>query len=105
MKLIKITFILALLVLNSCDDDFLTKVPLDNPSSATFFSNETEINMALNGAYRQLYWHSYRVPYQIWLDASTDIAWSRGDFGGMLTLQGGQYTTEFYLFSRTWLHM
>lgn len=105
MKLRIIILILLLSGFTSCDDDFLTKAPLNDPSSATFFSNEAELEMALNGAYRSLYWHSYRVPYQLWLDASTDIAWSRGDFGGVLTLQSGQYTTEFYLFSRAWKQM
>jgi len=106
MKSINILlFILALLGFTSCEDDFLTKVPLDSPSSVTFFSNETELDMALNGAYRQLYWHSYSVPYQLWLDTSTDIAWARGDFGGMLAVQGGQFTTETPVFGTIWAHM
>jgi hypothetical protein len=105
MKFRNILFVLALAGLTSCEDDFLDKVPMDSPSSATFFSTETELNMAVNGAYRQLYWHSYKVPYQLWLDASTDIAWCRGDFGSMLTAQGGQYTTETPLFSTVWAHM
>ncbi|WP_345232980.1 RagB/SusD family nutrient uptake outer membrane protein [Olivibacter ginsenosidimutans] len=90
---------------SSCEKDLLTKNPLDSPSSETFFSNQTEIDIALTGAYRSFYWHSQRVPYILWLDASTDIAWSRGDFGSMLTAQGGQYTTETDLFYEVWTHM
>lgn len=86
----------------SCEKDFLERAPLDSPSSATFFSNEEELDMALAGTYRGLYWHSYRVPYQLWLDAATDIAWSRGDFGDAMTLQGGRYTPSTTRFRTSW---
>src|SRR5690606_2796877 len=89
----------------SCKKYFLTKTSLDSPSSETFFANKTELDIALNGNYRSLYWHSDRVPYVLWLDAATDIAWCRGYFGSMLTVQGGQYTTETEFFYTTWKTM
>jgi len=92
-------------VFSSCKKDFLTKAPLDSPSSVTFFSNKTEIDIALNGNYRSLYWNANKVPYILWLDAATDIAWSRGDFGDVLTVQGGQFTTETEFFYTVWTHM
>ncbi|WP_161554455.1 RagB/SusD family nutrient uptake outer membrane protein [Sinomicrobium soli] len=96
---------LIIALLSSCNDDFLTRNPLDTPSSSTFFSNEAELEMALAGVYRNLYWHSYSVPYHMWLDACTDIAWSRGDFGDALTIQSGNYTPEWRRFELTWQHM
>ncbi len=106
MKLnIIIILTISSLGLMSCKKDFLNKTPLDSPSSATFFSDKTEIDMALNGAYRSLYWHSSKVPYVLWLDAATDLAWSRGDFGDMLSVQGGQYTANTEFFYTTWKHM
>lgn len=105
MKLKFILFIGCLATLLSCEKDFLNKVPLDSPSSETFFSNKTELDLALSGAYRSLYWHSNRVPYVLWLDATTDIAWSRGDFGDVLTIQGGQFTSNNAVFYDVWAHM
>lgn len=105
MKLYKIAIIFVALCMSSCKEEFLEKAPLDNPSSATFFSNQKELEIALNGAYRSLYWHSYKVPYVLWLDAATDLAWSRGDFGGVLTIQDGQFTPETEIFYTVWSHM
>ena len=100
----KIVSIFALVVLlSSCSSDFLNRFPLDSPSSSTFFSNETELVLALNSAYRSLYWiSSHNVPYIMWLDGSTDITWTRGNYVNMLDLQGGQVTTETNLFYDTW---
>ncbi|NGM64413.1 RagB/SusD family nutrient uptake outer membrane protein [Sphingobacterium sp. SGR-19] len=105
MKTILILLLLISCCLSGCQSDFLDRVPLDQPSNASFFSTENELDLAINGAYRQLYWHSYKVPYPLWLDASTDLAWCRGDFGGMLTAQGGQFTAETPLFNSVWVHM
>jgi len=38
----------------------------------------------------------------MWLDGSTDITWTRGNYVNMLDLQGGQVTTETNLFYDTW---
>lgn len=105
MKITRLIIIGLVFSLYSCEDDFLSRAPLDSPSSATFFSNEEELEMALMGVYRKLYWHSYSVPYEMWLDAGTDIAWSRGDFGDALTIQGGGYTASWRRFELTWDHM
>lgn len=88
----------------SCNSEFLDKYPLDSPSNSTFFSNETELTMAVNSAYKTLMWVYHSVPVMMWLDASTDISWSRGDFGLMLSLQQGNVTTESQLFRDTWRH-
>src|SRR5690606_1859630 len=66
-------------------------------------SNETELLLAVNSAYRSFYWiSSHNVPYIMWLDGSTDISWTRGNYVNMLDLQGGQVTTETNLFYDTW---
>lgn len=101
----KLLLLVFIILTSSCDKEFLERVPLDSPSNASFFSTEDELDAAINGAYRSLYWHSYKVPYHLWLDAATDIAWSRGDFGDMLTAQGGQYNAETPLFMNVWSHM
>ncbi len=107
MKSQRISLILVILttVALSCNKDFLNKLPLDAPSNANFFSNKEELDLAINGAYTGLWWESGSMPYQLYLDATTDIAWSRGDYGGVQTVQSGQYTPDADIFSNAWSHM
>lgn len=63
----------ACIALVSCHD-ILDRYPLEGPPSATFFSNEDELTLAINGAYESLYWLSNaNVPYQMFLEGATDI--------------------------------
>jgi len=78
---------------------------LDSPSDATFFSNKDELTMAINGAYTGLWWESSSVPYRMYIDAATDIAWSRGDYANVQTVQSGQFTPDAAIFSNTWSSM
>lgn len=99
---IVVLFTLVLLF-SSCNRDFLDRFPLDSPSSSTFFTNETELTLAVNSAYRSLLWvSSHDVPYIMWLDGSTDMIWTRGDYVDMLSLQSGNITTETNVFYSTW---
>jgi hypothetical protein len=47
------TCCLSMLVMPGCKD-FLSEVPLDAPSDATFLKNEAEMNFALNAVYRSM---------------------------------------------------
>mgnify|MGYP001093241243 CR=1 FL=1 len=96
---------LFLTILSACQKDFLKKFPLDSPSDATFFSNKDELTMAINGAYTGLWWESSSVPYRMYIDAATDIAWSRGDYANVQTVQSGQFTPDAAIFSNTWSSM
>jgi hypothetical protein len=105
MKLRFISLILLATGIISCNKDFLQKLPLDSPSDATFFSNKEELDMAINGAYTGLWWESGRVPYRMYIEATTDIAWSRGDYANVQTVQSGQFTADAAIFSNTWSNM
>src|SRR5690606_4971507 len=105
MKLInrhKLALIIGLLALSSCQKNFLERSPSDRPANEFFFSNETELLMALNGAYEGLFWQNSRVPYPVWFDSSTDISFNRGDYAGMFTVQSGQFSTETDVFYAIW---
>lgn len=83
----------------------LDKLPLDAPSDETFFSNETELNLALNGAYRMLYWDTGAEDntwYPAVLDNATDIGYLRTPFDGVQTYSFGAHTTETSAFSASW---
>jgi len=105
MKLHSILIIFTATLALSCNKDFLNKLPLDSPSDATFFSNKEELDLAVNGAYTDLWWESSSVPYVLWLDGTTDIAWSRGDYANVQSVQSGQFTPDASIFYNTWSHM
>jgi hypothetical protein len=60
----------------SCED-YLEKYPLNNPSDATFLSNETELKMAVAGCYNYLWYKVQEMPFITVFDQITDIGWDR----------------------------
>lgn len=56
----------------------LDKVPLDSPSSASFYKNATEVEMGILGCYKSLNWElKAERPWPVMLDNITDISWNR----------------------------
>ncbi|GAB3911786.1 RagB/SusD family nutrient uptake outer membrane protein [Larkinella knui] len=77
-----------LMTLTSCQNDFLDKNPLDSISSATFWANEDDVNMALAGVYARLRggFFGYRRP---WLDCYSDNAYDRFNYYNFQNLTQG----------------
>jgi hypothetical protein len=77
-KIIYITTLLGLLIgFNSCKK-FLTEVPLDSPTTGSFFNNQGEMNVALTGVYNSIDWDTGAlIPWQILFDQWTDIGVER----------------------------
>lgn len=67
-----------LIILSASCSDYLEKYPLNNPSDATFLSNETELEMAVTGCYNPL-WSSVisGVPFYLVFDQISDLGWDR----------------------------
>lgn len=62
--------ILGSLALSSCSDQVLDLEPLDNPTDATFFSNENELQLAINGVYGRLNEpQQENIPLVMYMDA------------------------------------
>lgn len=101
----KIFFATLVLFSVSACDDALDKLPLDAPSDETFFSNETELRLALTGAYREIYWRSGSLPYPALLDNATDLGFLRTDFSGMQAYSRGAHSSNTSGFSETWDRM
>ena len=104
-KFIKINMILVLILLiNACEEDFLSKYPIDAPSSETFYSNEKELIMAMNGCYTNLiitsanwgYFKSRMFPWH--LETMSDIGWER--YGNEICF--GTHDSQSRWFSRVW---
>lgn len=102
----KITIIIltftSLFAVSSCEDDYLEKYPLDQPSDQTFYSTQAELDLAVNAIYQVMYWES-NSPTWLLFDCSTDLGWNRSERGGGLQALGsGSYTPNQGLFSTLW---
>jgi hypothetical protein len=72
---IMITFLV--LLASACKKD-LEKAPLSGPSDQSFFSNQDELILAVNGIYSTVKINpSDNIPFVITLDDATDIGWDR----------------------------
>lgn len=88
-KALYIIIIACLFVGTGCKKDILDKLPLDSPSSASFFNNKTEVDMGILGCYERLVNRiglKGAMPWIVTLDCTTDINWNRdaspiGDLG------------------------
>jgi len=66
------------LAMPACNDNYLNRYPLEGPSAESFFSNESELLLAVNGAYKAMtYAPSDGMPVPLLLDVVTDISWDR----------------------------
>ena len=102
VKLLSVMLILG--TLSACEDA-LDKVPLDAPSDENFFSNQTELELAINGVYHSLDWRSGSYPYIVLLDNTTDLGFLRSDFGGLQTYSRGAHSAQTDAFAETWEQM
>ena len=104
-KINRITYLLAILFVISSCEDALDKLPLDAPSDETFFSNETELDLALTGAYRDVYWRSGGLPFMSLLDNAADLGFLRTDFSSMQGYAAGNHSSQSGGFEATWDRM
>lgn len=69
---------MLLIMLSSSCEDYLDRAPLDRPSSTTFWSNEGELILAVNGCYNTLsYTQTGPIPFFMIFDIMSDIGWNR----------------------------
>lgn len=96
--------VMIIFVVTACEDA-LDKLPLNAPSDQTFFSTKTELELALTGAYRDIYWRSGSLPYPALLDNATDLGFLRTDFSGMQSYSIGSHSSTTSGFQETWDRM
>lgn len=97
MKTVLYTIIIGSLFLAAgCNKDLLNKVPLDSPSSASFFNNKTEVDMGLIGCYERIVNRiglKGAMPWIMTLDCTSDINWNR-DASPIGSLGNGTATSD-----------
>lgn len=76
-KILYSALLICLVAATSCEDE-LNKLPLDAPSSASFYNDRTEVDMGLFGCYEALVFTTVGSrPWIITLDNTTDVSWNR----------------------------
>lgn len=71
------TLIVLTIITVSCNDEYLDRLPLDSPSSETFFANETELEMAVTGVYNRLMYKTQGAVWFLTFDFASDDGWDR----------------------------
>lgn len=72
--------IACFIIINPGCSKYLERYPLEGPSDASFFTNQDELILALNGCYKSLnYYPSDNMPLVVLLDATADIGWDRNN--------------------------
>ncbi|GAB3010503.1 RagB/SusD family nutrient uptake outer membrane protein [Niabella terrae] len=72
--------IVTVLLLGPGCKKLLDKLPLDSPSSASFFNDQTEVEMGILGCYQRIVSRiglKGAMPWIVSLDCTTDINWNR----------------------------
>lgn len=73
-----LSLIAVVFVLPSCNKDYLDKQPLSGPSDESFFANQDELVLAVNGLYKGInYMPLDGLPLQLLLDNASDIGFER----------------------------
>jgi starch-binding outer membrane protein, SusD/RagB family len=104
----KIIYSIALLFfLTACNSDLLDLKSLTEPTDATFFTNQEELDLALNGVYSSLIWLTdYALPAHIGMDnGASDIGLVRGNFTGFDELGAGSHSANSGGFLNNYSHL
>lgn len=102
LKYIKYGMLAAglILTLPACNDHYLERYPLEGPSAESFFSNESELLLAVNGAYKAMtYTPSDGMPVPLLLDVVTDISWDRNNSAWQQIGKGSHDSNNSYVVS------
>jgi len=67
-------------VMPACQKNYLDKNPLSGPSDETFFVNQDELVLAINGIYKYAGYSAIdAMPLNLCIDDGTDIGWDRNN--------------------------
>jgi hypothetical protein len=98
-KNIKFFLMISVLLLagSACNKDYLDKSPLTGPSNESFFTNQDELILAVNGIYTAMAISpTDAMPFITTIDATTDINWDRNTSGLQALGKGNQDSNSDY---------
>jgi hypothetical protein len=96
-----ITILFVTGCLLSCNKAYLDRFPEDSPNSSTYYKSADELVLAVNAAYNNLSFIQQYVPFQMMLDATTDLAWFRAN-DDIQVIGLGQHTPNTGIINRIW---
>lgn len=102
MKKIIINLALSVVLLfTGCDKEYLNRYPEDSPNSSTYYKTADELVLAVNSAYANLVFNQQYFPYQMMVEATSDVLWFRaGDDVQVIGL--GQHTPNTGIIRNVW---
>lgn len=72
--------VILIMLLQSCESDYLVRNPLSGPSDETYFVNQEELMLAVNGLYSAMRYSPIEfMPSNLTIDAASDIGWDRNN--------------------------
>lgn len=98
-----IILLAGLFFLSGCDRDLLNQLPEYGPSDESFYSNESELKMAITGVYNTLYTNTeYDVNLLMVLDCAADLGWYRMAGGNIQHIGNGSHDSQTGIFKTYW---
>lgn len=93
----------SLFLLMACDRDLLNQLPEYGPSDESFYTNESELKMAITGVYNTLYTNTeYDVNLLMVLDCAADVGWYRMAGGNIQHIGNGSHDSQTGIFKTYW---
>ena len=99
INLIILAFSMVLIL--SCNKDYLNRFPESDPNSATYYTTADQLTLAINAAYNNLSYQQDGFPYQMQLEGTSDIIWQRPATDAQ-TIGLGQHTSNTAMIKTIW---
>ena len=98
-NLIILAFSIVLIL--SCNKDYLNRFPESDPNSATYYTTADQLTLAVNAAYLNLVYQQDGFPYQMQLEGTSDLVWQRPATDAQ-TIGLGQHTSNTTMIRSIW---
>jgi len=85
----------------SCNKDYLNRFPESDPNSATYYTTADQLTLAINAAYNNLSYQQDGFPYQMQLEGTSDLVWQRPTTDAQ-TIGLGQHTSNTTMIRTIW---
>ena len=99
INLIILAFSMVLIL--SCNKDYLNRFPESDPNSATYYTTADQLTLAINAAYNNLSYQQDGFPYQMQLEGTSDLVWQRPATDAQ-TIGLGQHTSNTTMIRTIW---
>jgi len=99
INLIILAFSMVLIL--SCNKDYLNRFPESDPNSATYYTTADQLTLAINAAYNNLSYQQDGFPYQMQLEGTSDLVWQRPTTDAQ-TIGLGQHTSNTTMIRTIW---